>query len=95
MEYEVFLVSQLQQHVHAGKENKRTVVSMLVPSAPLFAAAALIMVFVFASFLPNGNPAVKQFGGGRIVAVILGATVVLCLNRPRHRAPSPAVALEP
>jgi RND superfamily putative drug exporter len=45
-------------------------------------AAALIMVFVFGSFVLNGDPTIKQFGVGLAVAVILDATVVRCLLVP-------------
>jgi RND superfamily putative drug exporter len=74
---EVFLVRQLQQHVHAGEDNNRSVIGGLVTSARV-SASALIMVFVFGSFRLNGNPPVTQFGVGLAVAVILDATVVRC-----------------
>ena len=48
----------------------------------MITAAALIMVFVFGSFVLNGDPTVKQFGVGLAVAVILDATVVRCLLVP-------------
>ncbi len=82
MDYEVFLVSQIEEHVHAGEDNKQSVVSGLVTSARVITAAASIMVFVFGSFLLNGNPTVQQFGVGLAVAVILDATVVRCLLVP-------------
>jgi putative drug exporter of the RND superfamily len=82
MDYEVFLVSQIEEHVHAGEDNKSSVVSGLVTSARVITAAALIMVFVFGSFLLNGDPTIKQFGIGLAVAVILDATVVRCLLVP-------------
>ncbi len=82
MDYEVFLVSQIEEHVHAGEENTSSVVSGLVTSARVITAAALIMVFVFGSFLLNGDPTIKQFGIGLAVAVILDATVVRCLLVP-------------
>jgi RND superfamily putative drug exporter len=82
MDYEVFLVSQIEEHVHAGEDNKRSVVSGLITSARVITAAALIMVFVFGSFVLNGDPTVKQFGVGLAVAVILDATVVRCLLVP-------------
>jgi RND superfamily putative drug exporter len=40
------------------------------------------MVFVFGSFVLNGDPTIKQFGIGLAVAVILDATVVRCLLVP-------------
>ncbi len=82
MDYEVFLVSQIEEHVHAGEDNKSSVISGLVTSARVITAAALIMVFVFGSFLLNGDPTIKQFGVGLAVAVILDATVVRCLLVP-------------
>jgi RND superfamily putative drug exporter len=82
MDYEVFLVSQIEEHVHAGEDNKSSVVSGLVTSARVITAAAAIMVFVFGGFVLNGDPTVKQFGVGLAVAVILDATIVRCLLVP-------------
>jgi RND superfamily putative drug exporter len=82
MDYEVFLVSQIGEHVNAGQDNKRSVVSGLITSGRVITAAATIMVFVFGSFLLNGDPTVKQFGVGLAVAVILDATIVRCLLVP-------------
>ncbi len=82
MDYEVFLVSQIEEHVHAGQDNRSSVISGLVTSARVITAAALIMVFVFGSFVLNGDPTIKQFGVGLAVAVILDATVVRCLLVP-------------
>ncbi len=82
MDYEVFLVSQIEEHVHAGQDNQTSVVSGLVTSARVITSAAFIMVFVFGSFVLNGDPTIKQFGVGLAVAVILDATVVRCLLVP-------------
>ncbi|HWD85652.1 MAG TPA: MMPL family transporter, partial [Solirubrobacteraceae bacterium] len=82
MDYEVFLVSQIEEHVHAGEDNSTSVVSGLVTSARVITAAALIMVFVFGSFLLNGDPTIKEFGIGLAVAVVLDATIVRCLLVP-------------
>ncbi len=82
MDYEVFLVSQIEEHVHAGEGNEQSVVSGLVTSARVITAAAAIMVFVFGSFVLNGDPTIKQFGIGLAVAVILDATIVRCLLVP-------------
>jgi putative drug exporter of the RND superfamily len=82
MDYEVFLVSQIEEHVHEGQDNKSSVISGLVTSARVITAAALIMVFVFGSFVLNGDPTIKQFGVGLAIAVILDATVVRCLLVP-------------
>jgi putative drug exporter of the RND superfamily len=86
MDYEVFLVSQIKEHVDEGENPKQSVVSGLVTSGRVITAAATIMVFVFGSFVLNGDPTVKQFGIGLAVAVILDATVVRCLLVPARMA---------
>ena len=40
------------------------------------------MVAVFASFILNGDPTVKQFGVGLAVAVAIDATIVRCVLVP-------------
>ena len=86
MDYEVFLVSQIKEHADAGEDTHRSVVSGLVTSGRVITAAATIMVFVFGSFVLNGDPTVKQFGIGLAAAVILDATVVRCLLVPARMA---------
>src|SRR5215472_1994540 len=86
MDYEVFLVSQIKEHADAGEDTQRSVVSGLVTSGRVIIAAATIMVFVFGSFVLNGDPTVKQFGIGLAAAVILDATVVRCLLVPARMA---------
>jgi len=86
MDYEVFLVSQIKEHADAGEDPKQSVVSGLLTSGRVITAAATIMVFVFGSFVLNGDPTVKQFGVGLAVAVILDATIVRCLLVPARMA---------
>jgi putative drug exporter of the RND superfamily len=50
--------------IHRPGRPKRSVVSGLVTSGRVITAAATIMVFVFGSFVLNGDPTVKQFGIG-------------------------------
>ena len=86
MDYEVFLVSQIKEHADAGEDPRQSVVSGLLTSGRVITAAATIMVFVFGSFVLNGDPTVKQFGVGLAVAVILDATIVRCLLVPARMA---------
>ena len=79
MDYEVFLVSRIQQHHAEGEEPTQAVVSGLGSGAHVVTAAALIMFFVFSSFVLNGDPTVKQFGVGLAVAVALAGTMVVLL----------------
>jgi hypothetical protein len=48
-------------------------------SAKVIAAAAIIMIAVFASFILNADPTVKQFGVGLSVGVLLAGTMMLLL----------------
>ena len=79
MDYEVFLVSHVQQHHHAGEESAEAVRSALGASARITTAAALIMASVFASFILNDDPTIKQFGVGLSVAVLLAGILVVTL----------------
>ncbi len=79
MDYEVFLVSQIAQHHAAGEDPRQAVRSGLASSAKVIAAAAIIMIAVFASFILNSDPTVKQFGVGLSVAVLLAGAMVLLL----------------
>jgi RND superfamily putative drug exporter len=82
MDYEVFLMSQITEHHSAGLNDHDAVVAGLAYSARVITAAALIMVSVFASFILNSNPVVKQFGVGLSVAVALDSTIVRILLVP-------------
>ena len=79
MDYEVFLVSHIQQH-HLGGEPARTAAaSGLTSSGRITTAACLIMTSVFASFILNGDPTIKQFGVGLASAVFLAGILVITL----------------
>jgi uncharacterized membrane protein YdfJ with MMPL/SSD domain len=79
MDYEVFLVSHVQMHYHQGDPAKEAVASGLGSSARITSAAALIMSSVFASFILNGDPVIKQFGVGLATAVLLAGILVVTL----------------
>jgi uncharacterized membrane protein YdfJ with MMPL/SSD domain len=79
MDYEVFLVSHIQQHHLGGEPARRAVASGLVSSARITTAACLIMTSVFASFILNGDPTIKQFGVGLASAVLLAGILVVTL----------------
>jgi uncharacterized membrane protein YdfJ with MMPL/SSD domain len=79
MDYEVFLVSQIAQHHADGEPPRQAVRSGVASSAKVIAAAAIIMISVFGSFILNGDPTIKQFGVGLSVAVLLASAMVLSL----------------
>ena len=82
MDYEVFLLSQMSEHYRGGSEPTRAVVEGLANTGRVVTSAAMIMVCVFASFVLNGNPVVKEFGIGLAVAIAIDATLVRCLLVP-------------
>jgi RND superfamily putative drug exporter len=82
MDYQVFLVSRIDERYQELDDNHEAVVEGLATSARVITSAALIMVFVFSSFILNGNPTVKQFGVGMAAAIAIDATIVRCLLVP-------------
>jgi uncharacterized membrane protein YdfJ with MMPL/SSD domain len=79
MDYEVFLVSHVQQHHLGGQSARSAARSGLTSSARITTAACLIMTSVFASFILNGDPTIKQFGVGLASAVLLAGILVVTL----------------
>ena len=76
-DYQVFLLTQIQEHFKEGKGAKATVIEGLGYSGRIIGAAALVMISVFGSFILNGDPTIKQFGLGLATAVAIDAVVVL------------------
>jgi putative drug exporter of the RND superfamily len=82
MDYEVFLLTQVHEHYREHSDPSRAVVEGLANTGRVITSAALIMVFVFGSFILNGDPTVKEFGVGLAVAIAIDATIVRCLLVP-------------
>jgi RND superfamily putative drug exporter len=82
MDYEVFLLTQIQEHYKKDGDPHKAVVDGLASTGRVITSAALIMVFVFSSFVLNGNAVVKEFGVGLAVAIAIDATIVRCLAVP-------------
>jgi uncharacterized membrane protein YdfJ with MMPL/SSD domain len=80
MDYQVFLMSQIE-HARARypQDHRKAVAVGLAGGARVISAAALIMISVFASFVLNGDPTVKQFGVGLAVGVALAGLTVMLL----------------
>jgi uncharacterized membrane protein YdfJ with MMPL/SSD domain len=79
MDYQVFLMSQIDHARARTDDPHRAIAQGLETGAKPIVAAALIMMSVFASFILNGDPTVKQFGVGLSVGVALAAMTVLLL----------------
>ncbi|HLN76999.1 MAG TPA: MMPL family transporter [Nocardioidaceae bacterium] len=76
MDYEVFLVSRMrEEYVHTG-DAQRAVHKGFTSSARVVTAAAVIMISVFAAFVPNGDASVKPIALGLAVGVFVDAFLV-------------------
>ena len=76
MDYQVFLVTRMREaHVH-GATTREAVVDGFRNSARVVAAAAVIMISVFAAFMLQDEPIIKSMGFALAVAVFFDAFVV-------------------
>jgi putative drug exporter of the RND superfamily len=76
MDYEVFLVSGMREsYVHTG-DAKKSIVAGFSGAARVVTAAALIMFFVFASFIPDGAGIIKAMAVGLAVGILADAFLV-------------------
>jgi RND superfamily putative drug exporter len=98
MDYEVYLVSRMQeewQHQRrparlygqsptksVTEQNQEAVVAGQAKSGRIIVAAAVIMVLVFGSFLLNGSRLLQEFGFGLGFAVLIDALLIRSLLIP-------------
>lgn len=76
MDYEVFLVSRMREEYVHGKSAIEAIRHGFVGSAKVVVAAALIMVAVFAFFVPEGDGPIKPIAFGLAIGVAVDAFVV-------------------
>lgn len=81
-DYEVFLVSRMQEVWLVSKDNRLAVNHGSAATMRVITAAASIMVVVFLSFTLSDVRIVKEFGLGLATAVFLDATVVRLMLVP-------------
>jgi RND superfamily putative drug exporter len=79
MDYQVFLLSRVREEIDAGKSPRQAVIEGLAGTGKVIASAAAIMVAVFASFILNGDPTVKEFGVGLASAIFIAGSMVCVL----------------
>ena len=79
LDYQVFLLSRVREEVDAGKSPRQAVIAGLAGTGKVIASAAAIMVAVFASFILNGDPTVKEFGVGLASAIFIAGAMVCVL----------------
>jgi RND superfamily putative drug exporter len=76
MDYEVFLVSRIQEEWLLKRDNGDAVMTGQAETGRVITAAASIMILVFASFVLGGSIIIKQFGIGLAGAIIIDAFIV-------------------
>jgi RND superfamily putative drug exporter len=76
MDYEVFLVTRMREAYVHGEGPAQAITTGFRHSARVVAAAALIMIAVFAGFIGETDPMIKMIGFGLASAVLFDAFVV-------------------
>lgn len=76
MDYEIFLLSRVQEAHMAGLDTPQAVRYALERTAGVITSAALIMIIVFSAFIFGQVVANKTIGLGLAIAVLLDATLV-------------------
>lgn len=82
MDYEIFLLSRVQEEHLRGTPNDEAVVKAVGHTARIITSAAIIMFIVFSAFMFGRVVASKSIGLGLAVAVLLDATLVRLVMVP-------------
>ncbi|MBI5481747.1 MAG: MMPL family transporter [Deltaproteobacteria bacterium] len=82
MDYEVFLLTRVQEEYELHGDTTRAIANGLERSGKLITSAAAIMVVVFAAFLFASVVPIKAVGLGLALAVALDATVIRVMLVP-------------
>jgi RND superfamily putative drug exporter len=82
MDYHVFILSRIREGRERGLPTRQAIAHGITSSAGVVTSAAIIMVFVFGTFVTLSTTNMKQIGLGLAVAVLLDATVVRAVLMP-------------
>jgi uncharacterized membrane protein YdfJ with MMPL/SSD domain len=82
MDYEVLLLSRIQEAYRRTGDNRASVAEGLSRTAGVITGAALIMVVVFSAFALAESITIKSIGVGMAIAVFIDATVIRVLLVP-------------
>jgi putative drug exporter of the RND superfamily len=82
MDYEVLLLSRIQEAYRRTGDNTASVAEGLAKTAGVITGAALIMVSVFAAFALADVITIKSIGVGMAIAVLVDATIIRVLLVP-------------
>ena len=82
MDYHVFILSRVREAVDRGMSTSDAVSHGIKSTAGVVTSAAFVMVAVFASFMLQMEPDMKQIGFGLAFAIFIDATVVRAVLLP-------------
>lgn len=76
MDYEVFLISRIQEFYLKTRDNTEATISGLTYTSKIITSAAAIMIVVTGAFAFTGVMPIKQLGVGIAIAIFIDATIV-------------------
>jgi RND superfamily putative drug exporter len=76
MDYEVFLITRIQEEYVKSGDNATAVRKGLAATGKTITAAALIMILVFGSFILGGERIIKEFGLGLAAGILMDALLI-------------------
>jgi len=82
MDYEVFLMSRMKEEYVQHDDPHGAIVDGFVGSSRVVTAAAVIMLAVFAAFVPEGDPGVRPIAFALAVGVFVDAFLIRMLFAP-------------
>ncbi|MBM7693404.1 RND superfamily putative drug exporter [Peribacillus deserti] len=82
MDYEVFLISRIQEMYKKTGDNDIATVEGLASTSKIITSAALIMIVITGAFAFTGVTPVKQIGIGIAIAILIDATIIRILLVP-------------
>lgn len=82
MDYEVLMLSRIQEEHHRTGDNTAAVAFGLEKTAKVITGAAAIMIVAFGAFMLADIPIIKSMGFGLALAVLIDATIVRALLVP-------------
>lgn len=82
MDYEVFLISRIQEEYLKGSNNTKATIDGLVSTSKIITSAALIMIVITGAFAFTDVMPVKQIGVGIAIAVAIDATIIRLMLVP-------------
>jgi putative drug exporter of the RND superfamily len=82
MDYEVFLISRIQEYYLETKDNDYATLMGLTSTSKIITSAALIMIVITGAFAFTDIMPVKQMGLGIAIAIFIDATIVRMMLVP-------------